>query len=329
MNWKENDFSLPVKITDYYFSLIDKSNPEDPLRLQVFPTEYENCISSGEQIDPLSEVCNSPTDRLIHRYSNRAAFLTTDFCMQYCRYCFRRRFTGNMNGPASREEIEISADYIRKHEEIKELLLTGGDVLTLSNSQIREMVECFRKANPLLIIRICTRAPVVEPDRIDDELISIFKSYNTAPFFLMVQYNHYRELTFESIRAVNKFVSSGIMAFNQTVLLRNINDDVNVLEKLCNSLLLNRIKPYYVFQGDLVSGTSFFRVPLRKTLEIEKELRKKLSGLAMPTFAIDLPNGGGKVPLSDSYITETDGRKWIFKTLNGNGRVYYDPDFIF
>ena len=327
-NWKETADSLPVKVTKYYFSLIDKSDFNDPLRLQVFPSVYENHVSTGEDPDPLSEVSHSHSERLIHRYSNRVAFLTTDYCAQYCRHCFRRRFTGNMYGPASDKDIDFACNYLSEHTEICEMLLTGGDVLTLDNRKIEKMVSRFREVSPHLIIRICTRIPVVEPSRIDDELVRLFVKHDTAPFFLMVQYNHPRELTRISVNSVKKFINAGIPAFNQTVLLHRVNDDADVLEKLFNALLYNRIKPYYVFQGDLVSGTSHFRVQISRTLEIEKELRKRLSGLAMPAFVLDLPQGGGKVPLCGSYIVSDDSGKWTFNNLNGERRIYYDSDVI-
>lgn len=324
-NWKESPVSLPLKITDYYFSLIDKNDTNDPLRRQVVPTSYENSEVLLESPDPLQEVNHSHGERLIHRYLNRVAFLTTDMCPQYCRHCFRRRFTGNMVGPASEEDIKNAARYIKNHKEVKEMLLTGGDVLTLSDEQLDFMIGTFRQARQDLILRICTRFPAVEPSRITDSLISVFKKYNTAPFFLLTQFNHPRELTQQAVNAVSKFTDNGISAFNQTVLLRGVNDNADVLEELCNKLLFAKIKPYYLFQGDLVCGTSYFRVPIEKGLEIEKELRKRLSGLAMPNYTADLPDGGGKIPLCGSYIQGYKDGIWTFKTVDGSVRSYPDP----
>lgn len=320
--WKETETSVPLKITDYYLSLIDKNDVSDPLRRQVFPSCLENEHCDLETTDPLAEVQHSKSERLIHRYPNRVAFLATDLCAQYCRHCFRRRFTGNMLGVASEKEIDSVCDYLRNHPEIKEMLFTGGDPLTLTDLQIDMMIGKFRQASELLVIRICTRMPVVEPSRITDSLISVFKKYKTAPFYLMTQYNHPRELTEQSIQAVSKFIDAGIPAMNQSVLLKGVNDNPDIIEELCNALVFARIKPYYLFQGDLVAGTSCFRVPVSKGLEIEKTIRKRLSGLAMPTYTADLPQGGGKIPLCGNYIEQINSENTIFCTLTGERRIY-------
>jgi len=325
--WKEGPLSVPLSITDHYMALIDPDDPHDPLRRQVVPSCGENISEDSESSDPLEEVDHSHGERLVHRYSNRVAFLATDICPMYCRHCFRRRFTGNMAGPASDEDIRAAADYLGKNPQIKEMLLTGGDPLTLPDSRLDSMIGTFRSASPHLIIRICTRYPVSQPERITEELVNMFKKHDSAPFYLMTQFNHPRELTKQSIRAVSLFVDAGIPAMNQSVLLRGVNDSADVLEELCNSLLFNRIKPYYLFQGDMVSGTSTFRVPLEKGLEIEQELRRRLSGLAMPAYTADLPDGGGKVPLCGSYIISHDKEKgsWKFRTPEGETRILSDP----
>lgn len=325
LSWKESPNSLPILITDYYMSLMDKTDKNDPLRRQCVPTAAENRTAGLEDPDPLAEVEHSPSSRFIHRYKNRIALLTTDVCAQYCRHCFRRRFTGNLMGPLTEEDINVCCSYLEQHPEIKEILLTGGDVLTLSDSFLHHLISCLRKTSPTLVIRICTRMVAVNPDRITDSLISVFKSFPEAPFYLMTQFNHPRELTEAAVRATAKFIDAGIPAMNQSVLLRGVNDNADTLEELCNSLVFNRIKPYYLFQGDLVTGTETFRVPLEKGLALEKELRERLSGLAMPLYAADLPQGGGKVPLCGSYIEGKDERGWIFRTPDNQKRIYPDP----
>ncbi len=325
LSWKEGPQSLPVRITDYYMSLIDPTDVNDPLRRQCVPTAAENKTATLEDQDPLKEVEHSPSPRFIHRYKNRIALLTTDICAQYCRHCFRRRFTGNLLGPLTEKDIQECCSYLEKHTEIQEILLTGGDVLTLSDSYLHKLISSLRKASPRLVIRICTRMVAVKPDRITDSLINVFKSFPEAPFYLMTQFNHPRELTEEAVKAVAKFIDAGIPAFNQTVLLRGVNDSADTLEELCSALVFNRIKPYYLFQGDLVTGTETFRVPLERGLAIEKELRTRLSGLAMPVYAADLPQGGGKVPLCGSYIEGKDESGWIFRTTDGQTRIYPDP----
>lgn len=326
LGWTENGMTVPLRIPEYYFSLIDKSDPHDPLRRQVVPTCFENVRDMGEDRDPQEETNYSVTPRLIHRYRNRVAFLVTDLCPMYCRHCFRRRFTGKLEGPASEDEITAAAEYIQAHPEIKEILLTGGDLLTLSDARLERMIGIFRSRRPDLIMRICTRTPASFPQRITDELVSVFKRNFTAPYYLMTQFNHPRELTPQAVVAVSRFVDAGIPAMNQTVLLHGVNDDADTLEELCDKLVASRIKPYYLFQGDLVTGTSHFRVPLEKGFALEQELRRRLSGLAMPVYAADLPQGGGKVPLSHWYLQgrEPDG-SWLFTTPDGQLRRYPDP----
>ncbi|MCF0262735.1 MAG: KamA family radical SAM protein, partial [Sphaerochaetaceae bacterium] len=261
-SWKETSISVPLSITEHYLNLIDKTDPNDPLRCQVVPTCKENIIDKSESDDPLKEVSHSHGERLIHRYSNRVAFLATDLCPMYCRHCFRRRFTGNLMGPATEQDIQKTASYLKEHPEVKEMLVTGGDPLTLSDSQLDHLFTVFRQASPKLIIRLCTRFPASLPSRITQDLVNMIKKHNSAPFYLMTQFNHPREITEQSIKAVSLFVDAGIPAMNQSVLLKGVNDDVDVLEELCNKLLFNRIKPYYLFQGDMVSGTANFRVPI-------------------------------------------------------------------
>lgn len=317
--------TLPLKIPMYFLNLIDPNDPDDPIRRQVVPRWQEQRVLDEEQLDPLCEVNYSVTERLIHRYQSRVAFLTTDVCPLYCRHCFRRRFTGTFQGPASKEQIEKAAEYVAVHPAVKEILFTGGDVFTLSNKALEAMIKAFRDKRPDLVIRLCSRMPASYPMRIDTDLIAMLKQFNTAPFYLMTQFNHRRELTEQAIQAVRMFVDAGIPAMNQTVLLKGVNDDASTLEELCNSLVFNRIKPYYLFQGDLVSGTAHFRVPLKEGLAIEAELRKRLSGLAMPLYAIDLPQGGGKVPLMQGYLSEQSGcGLWSFRTVEGEIRTYPD-----
>ncbi len=325
-DWTESAVSMPVKISEYYLRLINPDDPADPIRRQCVPSAVENVVSerseAAESMDPLKEVHHSQGVRLIHRYGNRAAFLATDYCASYCRHCFRRRFTKGLLGPAGEDEVRRAAEYLAAHLEIKEMLLTGGDPLTISDEGLSRMIGVFREANPALIIRICTRVPVFEPRRITPALVDVFTRFKTAPFFLMTQFNHPRELTEEAVSAVSLFVDAGIPAFNQSVLLKGVNDNVDTLETLCNKLLFSRIKPYYLFQTDLVYGTESFRVPIERGMEIERELRERLSGLAMPSYTLDLPDGGGKVPLCGNYIDKTEGDICYLHTLSGEKRAY-------
>ncbi|MHC1693070.1 MAG: KamA family radical SAM protein [Sphaerochaetaceae bacterium] len=324
--WHMGECSPPLCISRYYLGLIDPGDPDDPIRRQVVPTASELAFDQAELADPLAEQVHSVTSRLIHRYTNRVAFLVTDTCATYCRHCFRRRFTGLGGGCASLDEVQEAARYVGAHPEVKEILFTGGDPFTLSDTKLDWMIGVFRMARPDLIVRLCSRIPVTFPQRIDGGLIGMLKGHSTAPFYLFTHFNHPREITEQSRLAVARFVDAGIPVMNQTVLLHKVNDDADTLETLMNALVAIRVKPYYLFQGDLVNGTHHFRVPLERGIALEAELRKRLSGLAMPVYAVDLPQGGGKIPLGKSYLAcrEADGA-WVFNTPDGQQRIYRDP----
>ncbi len=320
----EGPDTLPLLISDDIKDLLD--NPA--IRRQFVPSAEENNDDEGNP-DPQEEAKHSGTERLVHRYTNRAAFKTTDRCFAYCRHCFRRRFTGHLSGPASEAEIREAAEYIAKHREIREVLLTGGDFFTLSDSHIDMLLSIFRSTCPSVILRLCTRAVAVYPERFTENLMAIIRKHRDgAPMFLMTQFNHPAELTDKAIKAVAGFVDMGIPAFNQSVLLKGVNDDEDTLIELSDKLLMARIKPYYLFQGDPVKGTKHLRVDIERGLEIEKNLRRSLSGLGMPQYTADLPRGGGKVILTHSYLegkTEKDGRiRYIFTTPEGETRSYPD-----
>ena len=321
--WDEDgENTLPLLISDDIIPLL----PINGIRHQFVPSVRENEDSVGS-LDPQEEREHKGAERLVHRYRNRAAFFTTDKCFAYCRHCFRRRMTGHMIGPASREEIEEASKYIAEHKEIKEVLLTGGDLFTLSDSHLDMLLSIFKTNCPSVIFRLCTRAVAVNPERFTDSLMEIIKKHNhDAPFFLMTQFNHPAELTEKAIKATARFIDMGIPAFNQSVLLKGVNDDENILIELSNKLLYTRIKPYYLFQDDPVRGTSHLRVSIERGLEIEKNIRSELSGLGMPQYTADLPQGGGKVILTHAYykgsVTENGKERYIFETPDGEIRCY-------
>lgn len=319
--WFANPSSLPLLISGHFFSLIDPCDPDDPIRKQVVPDVREN--SRADFLDPLSEVEHSVNQRFIHRYKERAALLVTDRCFTYCRHCFRRRFTGLSEGPVSEAELEEICSYLKVHPEIHEILLTGGDMFTLSDEHLDMLLGRIKECRSDIILRLCTRAVATFPERFTDNLFSIIhKHQHGAPFMLLVQFNHPRELTEPSLKAVARFIDMGIPAFNQSVLLKGVNDDADVLEELSHKLLYNRIKPYYLFQGDQVSGTAHLRVSISRGLEIEKELRKRLSGLEMPQYTLDLPEGGGKVILTYQYLKGIEDGEYVFETPDGEERRY-------
>lgn len=313
---------LPLLVSRYYLSLIDPNDPLDPIRRQVIPSIEELSPSIEEEKDPLAEVAHSIHPRLIHRYKNRVALLVSDLCATYCRHCFRRRFTATEERQISAEEVKAISEYLKSQPEVREILLTGGDPLTLSDHNLKELLVSLYTARSDLTVRLCTRIPVTYPQRVTPALVAMLKEVRGGPIYLMTQFNHPRELTKESIEAINLFVDNGFPALNQAVLLKGVNDSVEVLEELMNSLLFNRIKPYYLFQGDLVEGTKHLRVPLQEGLILEKELRQRLSGLAMPTYAVDLPGGGGKVVLTHNYLLGIEEEALIFEGPQG-GQVEY------
>ena len=318
------DSTLPLLISDDMVSLL----PIEAIRKQFVPSQKENEDTIGS-LDPQKEKEHQGTERLVHRYRNRAAFFTTDRCFAYCRHCFRRRFTGHLSGPANEKEIKEAAKYIKEHNEIREVLLTGGDIFTLSDEKIDSMLSIFKTSCPNVIFRLCTRSVAVYPERITENLIRIIKKHMYgAPFFLMTQFNHPAELTEKAVHAVSLFIDSGIPAYNQSVLLKGVNDDEKTLIELSDNLLMARIKPYYLFQGDPVRGTAHLRVSIERGLEIEKNIRKELSGLGMPQYTADLPQGGGKVILTHTYykgsVNDNGKERYIFETPDGEMRYYPD-----
>ena len=321
-NWTETGPSLSMLISDNIISLINPADPDDPIRKEFVPTMYEN-IESKESIDPLKEVENTKSARLIHRYNNRAALLVTSRCFAYCRHCFRRRFTSGDDGKITKDELEMATEYLRRHKEIREVLITGGDMFTLSDMELYILLGKLKQAREDIIYRLCTRAFLANPERFTPSLMEIIKKHmHGAPFLLMCQFNHPRELNEKAVKAVSAFIDMGIPAFNQAVLLEGVNDDVDTLEELSYKLLYNRIKPYYLFQGDLVDGTSHLRCSLKKGLELEKELRKRVSGVAMPQYTMDLPEGGGKVILTENYVIGLTDGKWQIKSPFQGKRDY-------
>jgi lysine 2,3-aminomutase len=312
-----------LSIPRYYLNLID--GEDDPIRRQCIPRIEEYTVLDSESTDPLAEDEFSLSPRLVRRYKSRAVFLATDRCAMYCRHCFRRRFSGGEAGAAAEDEIRQAAEILADKMDVKELLISGGDPLTMSDVSLERMLGIFRSQRDDLVLRIGTRMPVVLPDRITPSLVDILADYNMRiPVYLMVQFNHPREITAESREAVRLLRSGGIMLFNQSVLLSGVNDDPAILETLFNELTGMGIKPYYLFQGDLAAGTSHFRTPLEHTFFIEQELRRRLSGLAMPVVAVDLPNGGGKIPLSShTCLKKKDGR-FLFRGPDGKLCWYTD-----
>ena len=307
---------FPRRTTPYFESLAGDT-PSDPIRMQFEPAAAEERILEYEADDPLNETRYTPVPRLIHRYRNRALLLTTASCAVHCRYCFRRHFAGSGVNHLSAAELSAAVSYLAEHREIEELLLSGGDPFTMTDSRIDALLAVVREARPDVVIRICTRVPGVLPGRITDELVDMLAAH--GKIWTVAQFNHPAELTDESTAAIGKLIDHGIPVVSQTVLLRAINDDPEVLATLFQGLVSMRVKPYYLFQADLARGTSHFRVPLDRGLEIVGKLRGRVSSLAMPVYAVDIPGGGGKITLDDASVSiNVDG--W-FELAAPDGRT--------
>ncbi len=309
-------FSVPRN----YFALAG-DDENDPVRLQFMPRSEEFNTKGYETGDPLGEKLHKVTDRLIHRYYDRALFIASDVCAMYCRHCFRRDYLTADQSPLTEAEIENAASYLKKHSEIKELIISGGDPFMLDDKKINDLLYIFRLARPDIVFRVATRTPVVLPSRITPSLLKVLTDFK--PLFIMTQFNHPAELTEESVKASGDLINCGIPVMNQTVLLRNVNDSVVVLAELFQKLVSCSIKPYYLFQGDLAAGTAHLRVPILQGMEIMKELRSRISGLALPVYAVDLPGGGGKVPLTESYVGRISGNKVIL--IDSEGKEFSYP----
>ncbi len=313
---------VPFSVTEYFLSVSDFSNPNCPIRRQFMPDPRELESKPFERDDPLYEERYRVLPRVIHRYRNRILLLVTNFCPVNCRYCFRRYYKKMNPDVISREELEKASDYIGKHREVQEVLLSGGDPLTLSDSRLESIIRKLRDSRGDIIVRVGSRILSVLPDRITDSLLDVFKRHK--PIWFMAHFNHPKELTSVTLKKIEALIDAGIPVLNQSVLLRGINDDVEVLARLFETLVRNRVKPYYIFQCDLAGGISHFRVPLEKGLAIMAELKERLSGISMPDYALDLPDGGGKVSLFSVDI-ERKGDRYIIKYRNNGEREYIYP----
>ncbi len=298
---------FPARIPSYIRNLLEK-NPDHGFRKQVIPSAEERNRKPYELADPLGESRFSPVPRLVHRYPNRALLLVTDTCALHCRFCFRRNsFTARGIGTVSDEDLDRVCSYLAEHREMEELLLSGGDPLMVGDRALESVIGKIRSVRSDIVLRLCTRIPVAHPARVTHDLCAMLR--RNQPVWAVVHCNHPDELTRQSIDAIGGFVDSGIPVVSQTVLLAGVNDSAEMLSRLFQRLLSIRVKPYQLFQTDLAPGISHFRVPIRRGLEIVAALRKRISNLAMPLYSLDLPGGGGKIPLDESVL-ETQSGEW-------------------
>ncbi len=315
--------TLPMAITPYYASLIDPNNPDQPIRRAMIPVAGELLISSGEARDPLGEDEHSPLKGIVHRYPDRVLFLVTDYCSSYCRYCTRSRMVGKRKS-GGKKQWQKAIDYISSHREIRDVLISGGDPLTLSDEQLDWLLGQLRAVPHVEMIRIGTKAPMVIPQRITEGLIAILKKYH--PLWMSIHCMHPDELTEEARQACIRLADAGIPLGSQTVLLAGINDKVETMKRLMHGLLKIRVKPYYLYQCDPIVGSSHFRTSVSKGLEIYQGLRGHTSGYGVPTYVIDAPGGGGKVPLIPETVVGRDGSDLLIRNYEGN--IYRYPDKV-
>ncbi len=312
-----------MAITPYYLSLIDPEDPFDPVRLQAVPSYMESVRREEDLLDPLEEDADSPVPGLTHRYPDRVLFLITDMCSMYCRHCTRRRLAGQKDGARSIREIDACIDYIRSKPMIRDVVLSGGDALLMDENRLEYIISQLRTIDHVEIIRIGTRTPVVMPQRITRQLCDMLKKYH--PIWLNTHFNHPQEITADSRRACELLTEAGIPVGNQSVLLRGVNDCVHVQRKLVNGLVYIRVRPYYIYQCDLSQGISHFRTPISKGIEIIEGLRGHTSGFAVPTFVVDAPGGGGKIPVGPNYIISQNHDHTVLRNYEGLITSYKEP----
>jgi lysine 2,3-aminomutase len=313
----------PLSITPYYLSLVNPDDPNDPIRKQAVPCIQEITMNSIGLEDPLAEEKDSVVPGLVHRYPDRALMVLTDICPMLCRHCTRKREWRHGAWTRTDGEIEAMLDYLRQHKEVRDLIISGGDPLTLSTSQLESIIVKIRAIKHIEIIRIGSRFPVVLPQRIDAELCDMLSKY--SPIWLNTHFNHPREVTPEAAAACDRLLKAGVPVNNQTVLLRGINDSVEIQTKLSHALLRAKVRPYYLFQCDEVQGTEHLRTSVDVGIKIIEGMRGHTSGLAVPTFVVDLVEGGGKVPLQPSYVLSMNDSELLVQNYQGKVFRYRNP----
>ena len=315
--------TLRMAITPYYLSLINPDDPHDPIRRQCIPTGFETHQAAADLLDPLHEDEDSPTPGLTHRYPDRVLLLITDMCSMYCRHCTRRRFAGQTDNECGMDRIEMALEYIRKTPTVRDVLLSGGDALMVSDKRLEYIISELRKIPHVEIVRLGTRTPVVCPQRVTPELCNMLKKYH--PIWINTHFNHPNEVTPESRRACEMLADAGIPLGNQSVLLRGVNDCVHVMKKLVHEIVKIRVRPYYIYQCDLSMGLEHFRTPVSKGIEIIEGLRGHTSGYCVPTFVVDAPGGGGKTPVMPQYVISQAPGRVVLRNFEGVITTYTEP----
>ncbi|MCS7009973.1 MAG: lysine 2,3-aminomutase [Anaerolineales bacterium] len=316
-----------VDITPYFISLIDPDDPDDPIRKQVIPTDREMVPFTAMMEDSLAEDRHSPVPGLVHRYPDRVLMLVTTQCASYCRYCTRARIVGDPAATFNRQEFEMQIDYIKRTPQIRDVLLSGGDPLVLAPKILEELIARLREIPHVEIIRIGSRVPVFLPMRVTQELTDMLQKYH--PLWMNIHVNHPNEITKELAEACDRLTRAGIPLGNQSVLLAGINDNVHIQRELVHKLVRIRVRPYYLYQCDLVEGAGHFRTPVAKGIEIMEGLRGHTSGFAVPQYVVDAPGGGGKIPLMPNYLLSMSDHKVILRNFEGFITTYEEPtDYV-
>ncbi len=312
-----------VDITPYFISLIDPDDPHDPIRRQVIPTDAELQPFDGMLVDSLAEDEHSPVPGLVHRYPDRVLMLVTTQCASYCRYCTRSRIVGDPHEQFSRADYQKQLEYLRRTPQVRDVLLSGGDPLTMPPAMLEDLLRQLREIEHIEIIRIGSRVPVFMPMRVDEALTEMLARYH--PLWLNIHVNHSNEITDELAQACDRLTRAGIPLGNQSVLLAGVNDCVEVQRKLVHDLVRMRVRPYYLYQCDLVAGAGHFRTPVAKGIEIIEGLRGHTSGYAVPTFVVDAPGGGGKIPLMPNYQVSASDHRVVLRNYEGYITSYEEP----
>ncbi len=312
-----------MAITPYYAALMDKKDKNCPVRMQAIPQALELKDDPSDLSDPLHEDIDSPVPGLTHRYPDRVLLLVTNICSMNCRHCTRRRFVGFEDVHMAPANLDKAIEYIRKNKAVRDVLISGGDPLVLTDAALEAIIKRLRAIDHVEIIRIGSRTPVVMPMRITDDLVGMLKKYH--PIYLNTHYNHPKEMTAEAARACAKLADAGIPVGNQSVLLRGVNDCPQTMKRLVHELLMARVKPYYLYQCDLSKGISHFRTTVSKGIEIIENLRGHTTGMAVPTFVVDAPGGGGKTPVMPTYIISMSEKRVVLRNYEGVITTYTEP----
>ena len=315
---------LTMSIPPYFASLIDPDDPMCPIRLQSIPQGHELIISPEEMADPCAEDAHSPVHGLVHRYPDRVLFLVNEMCSMYCRYCTRSRMVGDGNRTLDMKTYDEAFEYIRTHAEIRDVLISGGDPLMLSDRVLEHIIKTLKTIPHVEFIRIGTRVPVTLPQRVTGDLVNMLKKY--SPIWMSIHFNHSKEITKRVKFACDLIAESGIPMGSQTVLLKGVNDSPKVMKQLMHDLLKIRVRPYYIYQCDPIHGSKHFRTPVSVGIDIMEQLRGHTTGYAVPTFVIDGPGGGGKIPMSPNYVVSREKDHYILRNYAGNQFTYYDPE---